>query len=112
MIVKLPCYLPILLVRAVRLGPDKQLGREAFTPFPLLGVGEGREGKGKAHTAGLSRASHQLLSGPLTSQPILTVGLDSSREGVSHGYLCSYDLGSECYRSSYAFRVFPEALHV
>lgn len=44
MIVKLPCYLPILLlVRAVRLGPDKQLGREAFTPFPLLDVGKGRE---------------------------------------------------------------------
>lgn len=83
MIVKPPHCLFILLDSAVQPGPDEQLRREAFTRRVLAWR---RGGKGKALPVGLSRAAHQLAGGPLTSQPILNVGLDSGREDAGRGH--------------------------
>lgn len=102
-----PHYLPILLELC---GQDQPGSSGEAVPGRALAWRGG--GKGKAFSVGLSRAFHQLSGAPFTAQPILAVGLDLSREGVGHGHLCRYDLGSEYYRSFYAFKVFPEAFHI
>ena len=104
-----PHFLPTLITGALWPGPVELLGRGAFIWEVKCSLAWGRKGEGWALPVGLSqRASHQLSGSPLTSQPILNVGFNSSQDGVGHGHLCS----SECCRSFYAFRVFPEAFHV
>lgn len=104
-----PHFLPTLITGALWPGPGELLGRGACIWGVKCSLAWGREGRGWALPVGLSqRASHQLSGSPLTSQPILNVGFNSSQDGVGHGHLCS----SERCRSFYAFRVFPEAFHV
>lgn len=97
------------VARIRRAAPE---GGPSFGGWNACWHGGGKERDGPSLWDSAGRASHQLSGGPLTSQPILNVGLDSSQNGVGHGHLCSYNLGSERYRSFYAFRVFPEAFRV
>lgn len=72
MIIKLPHYLPILLVRALWPGPEQQLWREAFTGRVVAWCGGGKE-RSLWDWAGPPTGC-PLSGGPFTSQPILTMG--------------------------------------